>query len=450
MTLTLVLTEDQGLLNVLRVLKRVELYTLQDMVSLLPQRPELETPDLVIVKGSSPADTVDSVASIASELPNSNLVVVDTLTPELKNRLWKMGSYGIVDPNSGLTTFQQLIDYFHKPAPAPVQPPTRFPEKQDGYVDPQLSSVSLPTLPPVATPVSPPTGATATLAKAGVQVESLDTEQVRRVLMSGTSAVSLDPVDKTRVISIVSPKGGVGKTSIATNLAFILGAKHPNKVVLVDLDLQSPAVSTQLNIYPQATIEHAVSPEAQRDTLILKTLLVKHEKGFYVLPGAISPASRDLITGDQIRTLIQQLKTEFEYVLLDTAGGISDITLSVLDECNAVMLVSTLDLASVKSLKREIEVIKQIGLLPTHRIFVVNQAQRNSGLRVKDIEDLMGFPVNVLIQREPDVLTSINRGEPMSSGKKKNGFTKGILSIASLIEKVAPEGGSPRHRRLEV
>lgn len=437
MTLTLVLSEDETLLRTLGTLQRAEFYTLSDMIAYAGSRPELESPHLVIVRGRSPEDTVASVANIAKELPNSDLVVVDTLTQALKDKLWSIGRYGIVDPNSSQQVFQQLIDYFQPKAEQP-----------------QANPNALPPLPPRPQPVAAePTPAPAPVAaptNGGIRVESVEANQVKRILMSGSAAVSLDPVDETRVIAIVSPKGGVGKTSITTNLAFILAAKHPGKVVLVDLDLQSPAVSTQLNIYPQATIEHAVSPEAQVDTLMLKTLLVKHEKGFYVLPGAISPASRDLITGDQIRTLINQLKTEFEYVLLDTAGGITDITLSVLDECNATILVSTLDLASVKSLKREIDVIKQIGLLPENKIFVVNQAVRNSGLRVKDIEELMGFPVNVLIQREPEVLTSINRGEPMSSSKKKNGFTKGILSIAQLIEKVSPEGQKSKHKRLEV
>lgn len=437
MTLTLVLSEDETLLRTLGTLQRAEFYTLSDMIAYAGSRPELESPNLVIVRGRSPEDTVASVANIAKELPNSDLVVVDTLTQALKDKLWSIGRYGIVDPNSSQQVFQQLIDYFQ-------------PKVEEVSASPN----ALPALPPRPQPVAAePTPAPAPVAaptNGGIRVESVEANQVKRILMSGSAAVSLDPVDETRVIAIVSPKGGVGKTSITTNLAFILAAKNPGKVVLVDLDLQSPAVSTQLNIYPQATIEHAVSPEAQVDTLMLKTLLVKHEKGFYVLPGAISPASRDLITGDQIRTLINQLKTEFEYVLLDTAGGITDITLSVLDECNATILVSTLDLASVKSLKREIEVIKQIGLLPENKIFVVNQAVRNSGLRVKDIEELMGFPVNVLIQREPEVLTSINRGEPMSSSKKKNGFTKGILSIAQLIEKVSPEGQKNKHKRLEV
>ncbi|EFQ82591.1 CobQ/CobB/MinD/ParA nucleotide binding domain protein [Aeromicrobium marinum DSM 15272] len=261
---------------------------------------------------------------------------------------------------------------------------------------------------------------------------------------------AVNPED-TRVIVVVSPKGGVGKTSISTNLAIGLAEQHPSEVVLVDLDLQFGDVASTLNINPTSTMEHALTDEAAEDTFVLKTMLAVHPSGFHVLPGADSPAATEHATGRQIRRLIEQLATQFAYVVVDTAAGLDEPTLAALEVADDVIVVSTMDVSCVRGVRKEIELLLQLELLPASRMVVLNLADRQSGMRVKDVEAVIGLPVDVVIPRAPEVQLASNHGEPiMLKGRKKGGpFVKAVHQV---IDRLARQGKSAdvKHRRVEV
>ncbi|MDD9204957.1 P-loop NTPase, partial [Georgenia sp. 10Sc9-8] len=99
------------------------------------------------------------------------------------------------------------------------------------------------------------------------------------------------PAPSGRVISVVSPKGGVGKTTVATNLAVGLAQAEAHSTVLVDLDIQFGDVASALDLQPEYTLPDAVTGPASRDTMVLKTFLIQHETGLYVICGPDSPAA---------------------------------------------------------------------------------------------------------------------------------------------------------------
>jgi len=265
----------------------------------------------------------------------------------------------------------------------------------------------------------------------------------------GTQAASVPP-ETTRTISIVSPKGGVGKTSIATNLAIGLSRHHPMEVVLVDLDLQFGDVASTLDITPTSTIEDALLPAAASDNLVLKTMLSVHDAGFYVLCGPESPAAADEVTGEQITRLLAQLSSQFRYIVVDTAGGLSEPTLAALEVSDDAVLVSTMDVSCVRGMRKEVELLSELGLLPESRLVALNFADRESGMKVKDVEAVIGLPVDIVLPRSPEVQLAANHGEPlMLTKKRRGGFVK---SIDDLVKKIERKGGSRRaaHKRLEV
>ncbi len=180
----------------------------------------------------------------------------------------------------------------------------------------------------------------------------------------GTPAVAPPPPEESRTITVVSPKGGVGKTSIATNMAIGFAEQHPSDVVLVDLDLQFGDVASTLDLAPAHTIEEALSPLAASDNLVVKTMLTVHPAGFYVMCGADSPAANDEVTGAQIVRLLTQLSTQFRYVIVDTAGGLTEPTLAALEVTDDIVMVSTMDVACVRGVRKAVELLSQIGLLP--------------------------------------------------------------------------------------
>lgn len=255
----------------------------------------------------------------------------------------------------------------------------------------------------------------------------------------------------TRTITVVSPKGGVGKTSISTNLTIGLAAKHPMDVVLVDLDLQFGDVASTLDLSPTATMEDALAPAAAADTLVLKTMLTVHPSGFFVLCGAESPAANEHVTGPQVQRLLQQLSSQFSYVIIDTAAGLDEPTLAALERSDDIILVSTMDVSCVRSVRREADLLLELGLLPASRTFALNLADRQSGMKVKDVEAVVGIPVDVVIPRSSDVQLAANHGRPLMLGKKRGGraFVKAITTLIDRLERRS-ELAASKHKRLEV
>ena len=268
--------------------------------------------------------------------------------------------------------------------------------------------------------------------------------------VTGGSAPLMASPEECRTITIVSPKGGVGKTSIATNMAIGLAEDYPSEVVLVDLDLQFGDIASTLDLSPVHTIEEALTPSAASDNLIVKTMLTVHSAGFHVLCGAESPAANDEVTGPQVVRLLTQLATQFRYVIVDTAGGLTEPTLAALEVTDDVVIVSTMDVACVRGVRKAVELLSQIGLLPASRVLALNLASNQSGLKVKDIEAAVGLPVDIVIARSNDVQLAANHGVPLMMNKKKGGpFVK---SIRALIDHINTIGTAKerRHKRLDV
>jgi pilus assembly protein CpaE len=265
------------------------------------------------------------------------------------------------------------------------------------------------------------------------------------------AAKPVTPVDfRSRTITVLSPKGGVGKTSISTNLAVALAQQSPMEVVLVDLDLQFGDVSTVLDLRPSHTLEDAFGPGAH-DNLLLKTYLTVHDAGFFVLCGAESPAANDHVTSDQVTALVRQLQEQFRYVVIDTAAGIDEATLGAIEASDDAVLVTTMDIACLRSVRKEVELLGELSLMPASRHLVLNFADKQSGLKVKDVEALVGMPVDVVLPRAKEVPVASNKGVPLVLTSRSNPFVKSVKGLAKKIyDRARATEGKQGHKRLEV
>lgn len=259
------------------------------------------------------------------------------------------------------------------------------------------------------------------------------------------------PVEfKSRTITIASPKGGVGKTSIASNLAVALAEQSPMEVVLVDLDLQFGDLSTVLDLRPAHTLADAFA-SGGRDNLLLKTYLTVHSAGFYVLCGAESPAANDRVTAQQIQQLLRQLQDQFRYVIVDTAAGLDDATLAALEVSEDVLLVSTMDVACIRSVRKELDLLNELGLMPASRYLALNFADKQSGMRVKDVEGVIGAPVDFVLVRSRELPIATNKGVPVILGKKRAPFARTIRQIGrKIFDRARAAEEKQGHKRLEV
>ncbi|MCG2621612.1 AAA family ATPase [Arthrobacter sp. I2-34] len=265
-------------------------------------------------------------------------------------------------------------------------------------------------------------------------------------------SMASEPMDApARVIAVMSPKGGVGKTTVATNLAIGLGKVAPQRVVIVDLDLQFGDVGSGLLLEPERTITDAVQGSAARDAMVLKTFLTAHSSGIYALCAPRLPGDADLITPEHVSRLIRQLALEFKYIVVDTAPGLGEHCLATLEQATDGVWVCGMDVPSIRGLRTGFGVLQELGLMPDGRHVVLNFADRKSGLSVQDIEATIGVPVDVVVPRSRTVPFSTNRGVPLLQDNTRDSATKGLRRLVQRFDpaKVA-EAQKQLHRRVVV
>lgn len=250
---------------------------------------------------------------------------------------------------------------------------------------------------------------------------------------------------KGLVIGVFSPKGGVGKTTIATNIAIGLGKIAPMSVVIVDLDLQFGDVASGLYLDPEHTVTDAVSPAAAQDSLVMKAFLTVHPGSIYALCAPPNPVEADEIAPEQISRLLEQLAEEFQYVVVDTAPGLPEIGLAAMERCTDVVWVSGMDIPSVRGLRSGLDVLRQLDILPETRHVVLNMADAKAGLTVQDVESTIGAPVDISIPRSRAVAFSTNRGIPVLQEPVKDPATKGLRQ---LVERFNPTWRAQAQRKL--
>jgi pilus assembly protein CpaE len=250
-----------------------------------------------------------------------------------------------------------------------------------------------------------------------------------------------------RVVTVVSPKGGVGKTTVATNLAVGLARTAPHSTVLVDLDIQFGDVASALDLEPEYSLPDTVQGPASRDAIVLKTFLTQHSTGLYVICGARTPAESDAITAADVGQLVKMLASEFRYVVVDTAPGLSDHTLAAMDLTTDLILLTSMDVPGVRGLRKELDALNQLGLVPPSRTVVLNFADTRAGLSVADVEATIGTRVDVRLPRSKAISTSVNQGLPLLQSGARDPMTKQLRLLVNRLTpgpqpKLKPERGS--------
>ena len=275
-------------------------------------------------------------------------------------------------------------------------------------------------------------------------------KSVRAVPLSRKASTAALNLPTGRVITVVSAKGGVGKTTVATNLAVGLARTGRNSTVLVDLDIQFGDVASALNLDPEYCLPDAVRGQASRDPMVLKTFLSLHETGLYVICGPRTPAEADAVTAHDVGHLLHMLVSEFQYVVVDTAPGLSEHVLAAMDHTTELVLVTGMDVPGVRGLRKELDALTQLGMLTDSRHVVLNFAAERGGLSVGDVEATIGAGVDLLLPRSKAALESVNQGIPLlQSDKGRDPMTRQLHRLLTRFTEVAEPARSAKESRKE-
>jgi pilus assembly protein CpaE len=242
-----------------------------------------------------------------------------------------------------------------------------------------------------------------------------------------------------RVIVVLSPKGGSGKTMLTTNLSMAIAGSNNGQTAVVDLDCVFGDVASVMGMVPEHTIgELALVPSF--DSTTLKVYLARHERsGLYVLAGSGRPEEGEAVTEEIAGRVLDLLVRDFPYVIVDTAAGLDERALAAIERATDIVLLASMDVASVRNLSKEVDALNRLGFTSARRHFVLNRADTRVGLEVADVEVAVGMKVEAAIPSSRDVPLSMNQGRTLVLDNPTAPVARELMELANRFLDVGAE-----------
>ncbi|HDK44818.1 MAG TPA: hypothetical protein ENG94_00905 [Actinobacteria bacterium] len=256
------------------------------------------------------------------------------------------------------------------------------------------------------------------------------------------------PHRSARVITVMSAKGGSGKTVTATNLTMLLAKTHdPSRVCIVDADLQFGDVCLVLQLEPKLTIVNASHELEHLDESLLDSILTVHPSGLRVLAAPLEPAFADEVSTAAMTEIIGRLRLMFDYVVIDTASLLDELLLSLLERSDQVLFVVDMDLPSVKNAKLALETLRLLKFPSAKIQLVLNRSNSRARLDEKEIEKSLKLKISAAIPSDAMVPASVNEGKPVVESAPRSKVAKGFESVLRLVYEPEKTGSGRSGKR---
>ena len=244
-----------------------------------------------------------------------------------------------------------------------------------------------------------------------------------------------EPLKAGNVIAVYSPKGGSGCTTLAINTAVAL-ATRGHKTLLLDANLQFGDVAVTLNMRPTSTIVDLADRVNELDADLISSVSLEHDSGLRVLLASPKPEMADLITAETLESIIGALRNLFDFVIIDTASGLHDTTITVLDSADRIVLVAQQSLASLTNARRFFDLYDALTNDIKKILLIVNRTSDKFGISVKDVSDALRRPVVAsVVQDDLAVTNAADRGMPiLSKVSKKTPLINSMLKFVDELE----------------
>jgi pilus assembly protein CpaE len=245
-----------------------------------------------------------------------------------------------------------------------------------------------------------------------------------------------------RVHVYYGAKGGVGTTTIAINAAIALHRELGRKVALVDGNLQfgDHRVFLDLGLDRRSIVDVVTAPSIDID--LIQQILVRHDSGVDLLLAPPSPETAELVTQEHMPIILDQLRTAYDYILIDIDKKLDEINLRILDLADTIFVVMTADLSCLKNVRLVLETISNLGYEHDKVRLVLNRSNAFTGINVKNAEGALKRAIDHQVVNEyRGAISALNSGAPFMFTRADSLLGRSLLEFARVVDKLAPVGG---------
>ncbi|WP_283152508.1 AAA family ATPase [Guptibacillus hwajinpoensis] len=278
---------------------------------------------------------------------------------------------------------------------------------------------------------------------------SSDSEEVNEVIIQAQTFVKQRADQKgsahphlqkknSRVMSVCSSKGGVGKTTLSVNLANAF-VKDGKSVVILDANFQFGDVSMYVDLKPKRSVYEWIKEGVERERYGIENYLTHHSSGVAILATPPRPEFFEIITEEHLELAVSELRKSYDVILIDTPTYISEIHLKSLMVCDDILLVTTGDLPVLRNTKLYLDMLESLQLNEKVKI-ILNRDSKHRVIEAKRMESILQEPVYVsLPDQGVHIATTINEGLPLVMKNGRNAFSKGMFILAHQLIPVSSE-----------
>jgi pilus assembly protein CpaE len=276
-----------------------------------------------------------------------------------------------------------------------------------------------------------------------------DLEERHRSSMPESPAASVGTARPVRTVTVFSPRGGAGSTTIALNLALSIYEQTGERVLLMEGKLSFGHLDLMLNIRPHNTLADLIPHAARLDEALIHDVAIRHASGIYVL---LAPTSLQVAQGirpDDLYNVFLGLQKHYDYLVVDGGSSLNENTVTLMDSSDRIMLIANPELAALHDVSRFIQLSRSLSYSPEKILMVLNRGGMEGGVKPKEIETAMHQPLFAVIPDDaPKAVRSLNQGVPLlfkyprsPIAKALSGLGKSLLGLSTTS---APVGAPAR------
>ncbi len=220
---------------------------------------------------------------------------------------------------------------------------------------------------------------------------------------------------KRRTVAVHSPRGGVGTTTIATNIAVVAARKKPDRVILVDFHFQFGQVATHLNLdVKQSVADVARDDAAMREPELIRSYATRHDSGLHVLAAPTSPEQAELISAEHVDKILKTLLEAYDQVVIDAGSWLDERTMTTFEHADTVIFAICPENSALKALHSLLDYLNEAGSIGTKSTFVLNNQFAREILRLRDVESALGQKIEIELPYDAFLyLKAVNEGVPL-------------------------------------